>query len=286
MIILGDESGYEIGDVQKTKLAAIEAEWHTEEAPAAFTLVGLPNMKTQSTDYAIKIPYAMGIIATRSLDTEVTGIKDLIDQHEVRIRNGIIANERLAVLRAGDRTAENIALFDEVKQDLGYGLLLKRYTENISDATEEQIKLAAADTIPHVPSIFWAFRMMVGAGFLMLLLFVLAFWASTKHNQEHKPWLLRFALICLPLPWVGVQTGWYVAEVGRQPWSIGEVLPTFLSASSLTTADVWGSIITIAAIYTVLIIIEMFLMVRFARKGPSCLHTGRYHFEQDANKNA
>ncbi|NLZ78014.1 MAG: cytochrome bd-I ubiquinol oxidase subunit CydA, partial [Gammaproteobacteria bacterium] len=70
VIILGDESGYEIGDVQKTKLAAIEAEWHTEEAPAAFTLVGLPNMKTQSTDYAIKIPYAMGIIATRSLDTE------------------------------------------------------------------------------------------------------------------------------------------------------------------------------------------------------------------------
>ena len=133
-------------------------------SPAAFTLVGLPNMKTQSTDYAIKIPYAMGIIATRSLDTEVTGIKDLIDQHEVRIRNGIIANERLAVLRAGDRTAENIALFDEVKQDLGYGLLLKRYTENISDATEEQIKQAAADTIPHVPSIFWAFRMMVGAG--------------------------------------------------------------------------------------------------------------------------
>ena len=125
---------------------------------------------------------------------------------------------------------------------------------------------------------------MVGAGFLMLLLFVLAFWASTKHKQEHKPWLLKFALFSLPLPWVGVQTGWYVAEMGRQPWSIGEVLPTFLSASSLSTADVLGSIITIAAIYTVLIIIEMFLMVRFARKGPSCLHTGRYHFEQNTTK--
>lgn len=285
VIILGDESGYEIGDVQKTKLAAIEAEWHTEEAPAAFTLIGLPNMETHTTDYAIKIPYAMGIIATRSTDTEVTGIKDLIDQHEVRIRNGMVAYERLGVLRAGDRSPENVALFDEVKQDLGYGLLLKKYTENIADATEEQIKLAAADTIPHVPSLFWAFRLMVAAGFLMLLLFALAFWASTRHNQEHKTWLLRFALFSLPLPWVGVQTGWYVAEAGRQPWSIGEVLPTYLSASSLTTGDVLGSIITIAAIYTVLIIIEMFLMIRFARKGPSCLHTGRYHFEQNTTKN-
>lgn len=285
MIILGDESGYEIGDVQKTKLAAIEAEWHTEDAPAAFTLIGLPNMETHTTDYAIKIPYAMGIIATRSLDTEVTGIKDLIDQHEVRIRNGIIASQRLDVLRAGDRSAENIALFDEVKQDLGYGLLLKKYTANIAEATEEQIKQAAQDTIPHVPSLFWAFRIMVGAGVLMFLLFALAFWASTKHTQEHKPWLLKFALLSLPLPWIGVQTGWYVAEMGRQPWSIGEVLPTFLSTSSLTTADVLGSIITIAVIYTILIVIEMFLMIRFARKGPSCLHTGRYHFEQNNTKN-
>ena len=146
----------------------------------------------------------MGIIATRSLDTQVTGLKDLIAQHEVRIRNGMLAYQRLQVLRGGDRSAENLALFDEVKHDLGYGLLLKKYTENIGEATEEQIKRAAADTIPHVPSLFWAFRLMVAAGFLMLLLFVLAFWASTKHNQEHKTWLLRFTLFSLPLPWLGV----------------------------------------------------------------------------------
>ncbi|MDX1398868.1 MAG: cytochrome ubiquinol oxidase subunit I, partial [Oceanospirillum sp.] len=90
VIVLGDESGYELGDVQKTKLAAIEAEWDTHPAPASFTLFGIPNQETQTTDYAIKIPYALGLIATRSLDQEVTGIKDLIEQHEVRIRNGMI----------------------------------------------------------------------------------------------------------------------------------------------------------------------------------------------------
>ncbi len=159
-------------------------------------------------------------------------------------------------------------------------MLLKKYTPNVVDATEAQIKAAAADTIPHVPSLFWAFRAMVGSGFLMLLLFILATVAVAKRNAENKPWLLKFALFALPLPWVAAQTGWYVAEVGRQPWTIGEVLPTHLSASSLSTGDVWGSIIALAAFYTVLLIIEMYLMIKFSRLGPSSLHTGKYHFEK------
>ena len=89
VIVLGDESGYELGEVQKVKLAAVEAEWHTEEAPAAFTVFGIPNQETMNTDYAIKIPYVMGIIATRSLDTEVTGLRDLRDDHVDRIRTGM-----------------------------------------------------------------------------------------------------------------------------------------------------------------------------------------------------
>ncbi len=86
VIILGDESGYETGEVQKVKLAAIESEWHTEPAPAAFTLIGLPNQAEERTDYAIKIPYLLGLIATRSVDEEVTGLVELKSQHEARIR--------------------------------------------------------------------------------------------------------------------------------------------------------------------------------------------------------
>ena len=162
VIVLGDESGYELGDVQKTKLAAIEAEWHTEEAPAAFTLFGIPNQETMETDYAIKIPYLMGIIATRSFDTEVTGLRDLKDEHEERIRNGMVAYGLLEKLRAGDKTPENIAAFDEVKHDLGYGFLLKPYAENVVDATDEEIARAADDSIPTVWPLFWSFRIMVG----------------------------------------------------------------------------------------------------------------------------
>lgn len=281
VIILGDESGYEIGDVQKTKLAAIEAEWETEPAPAAFTLFGLPNQQEQRTDYAVKIPYAMGIIATRSLDQEVTGIKDLIKQHELRIRNGIIAYGLLEKLRAGDKSEANIAAFDAVKQDLGYGLLLKKYTPAVVDASEEQIRLASLDTIPNVATMFWTFRAMVAAGFLMLLLFALAAWASVKRDAENKPWLLKFALLSLPLPWIAAQTGWIVAEHGRQPWSIAEVLPVHLSASSLSAADVWGSLVALIAFYSLLLVVEMYLMIKFTRLGPSSLHSGRYHFERE-----
>jgi cytochrome d ubiquinol oxidase subunit I len=287
VILLGDESGYEIGDVQKTKLAAIEAEWDTHPAPAAFTLFGVPNEETMTTDYAVKIPYVMGLIATRSTDTQVMGIKDLIVEHEGRIRNGMVAYSQLEKLRAGDTSAELKAAFEESQKDLGYGLLLKKYTPNVVDATDAHIKSAAKDTIPHVPSLFWAFRAMVASGFLMLLLFIIATVAVAKRNAENKLWLLKFALFSLPLPWVAAQTGWYVAEVGRQPWTIGEVLPTHLSASSLSTGDVMGSIAALATFYTVLLIIEMYLMIKFSRLGPSSLHTGKYHFEKlEAQNNA
>lgn len=280
VIILGDESGYEIGDVQKTKLAAIEAEWETHPAPAGFTLIGLPNQEEQRTDYAIKIPYVLGLIATRSLDKEVTGIKDLLVQHEARIRNGMVAYSLLQKLRGGDKSEATLSQFNQVKNDLGYGLLLKKYTPDVVDASEEQIRLATLDTIPDVFTLFFSFRIMVACGFLMLALFACAFYASARKNEERKRWLLKWALWSLPLPWLAAQTGWYVAEHGRQPWSIGEVLPVHLSASSLSTGDVWGSLLALIAFYSLLLVVEMYLMIKFARLGPSSLHTGRYHFEQ------
>ncbi|PIE42486.1 MAG: cytochrome d terminal oxidase subunit 1 [Gammaproteobacteria bacterium] len=285
-ILLGDESGYEAGDVQKAKLAAIEAEWETEEAPAAFTLFGLPNEATKETDYAIKIPYVMGIIATRSLSEEVTGIKDLEKENEVRIRNGMNAYALLQKLKNGENTPENLTAFEQVKKDLGYGLLLKKYTDKVVDATEAQIKQAADDSVPQVAPLFWSFRLMVVSGGLMLILFALAFYESAKKRIGQKRWLLRFALLALPLPWIGVETGWFVAEYGRQPWTIAEVLPTHLSASSLTTGDLMGSIAGFLAFYTILLIAEMYLMVKFIRKGPGVLGTGRYHDDTYAMKNS
>ncbi len=285
VIVLGDESGYRMGEVQRVKLAAVEAEWHTEPAPASFTAFGYPNGEEMETNFAIKIPYAMGIIATRSVDEQVTGIHDLVKEHEARIRNGMQAYALLEQLRSVKKAGQEpdatlVAAFEEKKADLGYGLLLKPYTDKVVDATEEMIKSAAKDSIPSVAPLFYTFRIMVACGFLMLLVFAAAFWQSTRHQIEEKKWVLKAALFSLPLPWIAVECGWFVAEYGRQPWTVSEMLPTFMSASSLTVGDLWFSIILTTLLYTVLLVVEMFLMFKFARKGPSSLKTGRYHFEK------
>ncbi len=280
VLVLGDDSGYELGDVQKTKLAAIEAEWETQPAPASFNLFTIPDQETQSNNFTIEIPYALGIIATRSLDKEVTGLKDLMVQHEARIRNGMIAYKLLEELRTGSADPAVRENFNEIKKDLGYGLLLKRYTENISDATEAQIKLAVKDSIPEVLPLFFAFRIMVACGLLMLVIIAACFWSVIRNRIGEKKWLLRAVLYSLPLPWIAIESGWFVAEYGRQPWVVGEVLPTVMGHSALERSDLIFSIVLICSLYTLFLVAELFLMFKFARLGPSSLKTGRYHFEQ------
>src|SRR5262249_53259408 len=109
VIVLGDESGYTTGETQKVKLAAIEAEWHTQTPPAAFTLFGIPNDREQRTDYAIHVPWVLGLIATRSVTQEVTGISELKQEHLKRIDRGIEAYGLLQRLRTGDASAETKA---------------------------------------------------------------------------------------------------------------------------------------------------------------------------------
>ncbi|QQZ27629.1 cytochrome bd-I ubiquinol oxidase subunit CydA [Thiothrix subterranea] len=282
VILLGDESGYEAGDVQKMKLAAIEAEWETHPAPAGFNLIAFPDQETGTNSVEVKIPWALGLIATRSLTEEVKGINDLVKENAQRIRSGMLAYGILLKLRQNTATETEKAQFEHLRKDLGYGLLLKRFTPNVTDATEAHIKLAAQDTVPHVAPLFWTFRIMVAAGFLMLVLFAMAFYYTAKKTACSKPWLLRFAFYSLPLPWIAIECGWFVAEYGRQPWAIGEVLPTFLGTSTLTEWDLIGSIAGFVFFYTVLLVAEMYLMIKFAKQGPSSLHTGGYHFEANA----
>src|SRR5208282_494722 len=103
--------------------------------------------------------------------TPVKGLKDLKLEHEARIRIGMNAYAALQKLRAGDRSAETAAEFERTKANLGYGLLLRKYTANVVDASPEQIKLAVADTIPQVAPLFWSFRLMVGLGLWVLFIF-------------------------------------------------------------------------------------------------------------------
>jgi cytochrome bd ubiquinol oxidase subunit I len=280
VIVLGDESGYTTGEVQKVKLAVIEAEWETEKPPAAFTVFGFPDQEAEKTHFAVRIPWLMGLIATRSVDTPVTGIKDLKREHEARVRSGIDAYAALQRLKSGDTSPEALAGFDKKKVDLGYGLLLKKYTPNVVDATPEQIRAAVADTIPNVATMFWSFRIMVGLGMWFLFVFGAAFYVLARRRLADNRWLMHVALWSIPLPWVAMELGWIVAEYGRQPWAISEVLPTHLAVSSVSTGELLFSLSGFVLFYTALLVVELFLMFKYARLGPSSLGTGRYHVEQ------
>src|SRR5882672_9708691 len=234
--VLGDESGYTAGEHQKMKIAALEAMWHTEPAPAGFTLIGFPDQAARETRYVIRIPYVLGLIATRSLTTEVPGIFELVESAKGHIAQGVKAYDALVKMRVarGQGVPDAVkAAFEDNGRYLGYAYLLKRYVDDPRQATPEQIDKAAWDTVPTVWPLFWSFRLMVGLGFYFIALMAAFFWLTSTRHPERYPWLLRLAFFSLPLPWLAAELGWFVAEFGRQPWIIEGVLPTAIGVSDL-----------------------------------------------------
>ncbi len=270
VVVLGDESGYLANEMQHMKIAAIEGLWKTEPAPASFTLFGLPDQEQRTTHYAIKVPYLLGLIATRSLDTPVLGIDDLVKQAQQRIKNGLFAYLALQRLNRMPQDQAAQQLFNHYANDLGYALLLKRYTDHIELATPQQIQTAAWDIVPNVSPLFWSFRLMVAFGFFFVILFLTAFILSVSRRFD-KTCFLKIALFSLPLPWLAAELGWFVAEYGRQPWVISGILPTFLATSSITTTAIATSLIGFIVLYSVLTCVELYLMTKYIRLGPEYL---------------
>lgn len=267
VVVLGDESGYLANANQKMKIAAMEGMWQTEPAPANLNLIGFPDQEQHVTRGQIQIPYLLGLIATRSFTEPLLGINDLVAQAQTKIKNGIKAYAALQILleKPNDQQAQNI--LSAQSQNLGYALLLKRYTDKVVDATPAQIEAAAWDTVPKIAPIFWSFRVMVACGLFFIALFITAFLFSIR-EQLHKRWFLWIAFLSLPLPWVAAEFGWVVAEVGRQPWVIQGILPTFLGTSSLTAGALYTSISGFILLYTFLACVELYLMVKYVRLGP------------------
>jgi cytochrome d ubiquinol oxidase subunit I len=272
VVVLGDESGYLTTDHQKMKMAAMEAMWHTEPAPASFNLIGLPDQQARETRFAVQVPWVLGLIGTRSLTQEIPGIFDLVDEAKLRIHDGIRAYDALQAIRSAPAGAapsqEARDTFEDIGHRLGYAMLLLRYVEDPRQATEADIEKAAWDTVPHVPTMFFAFRTMVGLGFFFILLTGTFFWLSARRRLDRHPWLLKVAVFAIPLPWLAAELGWIVAEVGRQPWIIEGVLPTAAAVSNLGASTVLTTLLGFIAIYSVLFIVEMALMLRAIRKGP------------------
>ncbi len=269
VVVLGDESGYLVNEHQKMKIAAIEGMWNTETPPASFNLIAFPDSAKRETKEVVKVPYVLGIIATRSFDQKLEGINDLVNDAKTDyIPKGIKAYAALMTLEKNPTDVSAQQTFNQYSSHLGYALLLKQFVNDPTKATPADIDKAAWATVPdNIGLLFWSFRIMVACGFFFILLFAVGFYFSTKRNLFHRGYL-TVALWSLPLPWIAVEAGWLVAEHGRQPWVVGGMLPTYMGSSSLFLTD---SVITLAAFivfYSILAVVEVYLMRKYIRLGP------------------
>jgi cytochrome d ubiquinol oxidase subunit I len=268
VVVLGDESGYVATEHQKMKIAALEASYHTDPAPAPWTVFALPGPDGGAPSFAIQVPWVGGLITTRSFDQELPGIEELVDNAEERVRRGMIAYDTLQEIRADGTNMAARATFDEYWPDLGYGLLLKRYREDVGNATPEEVRMAAEDTVPDVWPLFWTFRIMMGLGFFYIAFFAVWFYRASRGWLDTNRPMLWFAFVTLPLPWVAIESGWFIAEYGRQPWVVEGVLPTFYAASGLNFWDLVISLTFFVALYSVLFAIMVMLMIKIIKAGP------------------
>ena len=276
IIWTGDGSAYQVAQKQPMKLAAMEGLY---EGGNGMGLVAIGMLNPDKTSYKdnenpfifdLKFPKLLSFLAERKADAYVPGIVNLIEggyttnkgttalSAAEKIEKGQIAIQALADYRKAVKDKDQVAakqartLLDDNFAYFGYGY--------IKDP---------ADLVPHVGLTFYSFRVMVILGGYFILLFIIALIWSKKDKFADARWLQWASLWTIPLAYIAGQAGWIVAEVGRQPWAIQDILPTSASVSKLATSSVQTTFFLFLLLFTVLLIAEIGIMVKAIKKGPS-----------------
>ena len=277
----GDRSGAIVARLQPMKLAAMEALYDGCEG-APLTAVGILRPESQRTSdddafyFKVDIPKMLSIMSFRDAEAYVAGINDLLRGNpeqgilpaEKKIARGRVAIDELARFRdarqSGDQetvdqitrkfdpsTPEGREFLGEYFAYFGYGYL----------QSPEQL-------VPNIPLLFYSFRVMVGAGCLFILMLALVWWYNRRDKLAEKRWLLRLAILCIPLAYLASQAGWVVAEVGRQPWVIQDLMPVGVGVSKLPGESVATTFFIFLALFTALLIAELSILFRQIKAGP------------------
>ncbi|MXV45038.1 cytochrome bd-I ubiquinol oxidase subunit CydA [Saccharibacter sp. 17.LH.SD] len=274
VITLGDVLGRMDYQKQPTKIAAIEGLWHTSKPPfAPWAAFALPDDAKQENHLEIGIPFVLTPLITHSFNQPITGMRELEEQADPHIRSGIIA---LTALKHYGEThsKQDLADFRAHEDDMGYGFLAMRHSPGQDVSTipaselDRIVKQTQPDILPNVFVTFWSFRIMVVLGGYFFIFFAFTTLLSLRNKLESNRWILKLAVWSIPLPVMATEFGWITAEAGRQPWTVFNRLPTFLSSSSHTVSYMTFSLAGFILLYSVLIVAEFYLMFRFARRGP------------------
>ena len=275
VVVTGDSSGYQVANTQPMKFAALEAHYEGTEN-AGLVAFGVLNPKKKAYNDAedpflfdIKVPGLLSFLSKRDFNAFVPGIKDVMDggyeladgsialSAEEKMRRGREAITALAKYRqAKKENDEETAVaakqdFDANKAFFGYGY--------IKDKT---------DLTPHVPINFYAFRIMVMLGGYFILFFILVIFLAYKRDIASLKWMNWIAVLTVPLGYIAGQAGWVVAEVGRQPWAIQDMMPVNAAISKLDVSSVQITFTIFLVLFTIMLIAMIGIMRKAIKKGP------------------
>ena len=280
----GDTSAREIAQEQPMKFAAFEGLYNGSEGAG---LIAMGLISTTETDPSnenlmdfnmkIEIPNILSYMAYMDWNAFVPGINDLIDGNEEygimsaneKIERGAIAIQKLKDFK------EAKALGDEVQaEQLKAEFMSADFQENYFKYFGYGYITDPQTLIPSVPLSFYSFHIMVGLGFYFILFFSLSLLFVFKGSIDRRRGFLRLAIWTIPLAYIASQAGWIVAEVGRQPWVIQDLMPTFAAVTQISTSAVQVTFWLFVAVFTVLFIAELKIMFRQIKIGPQITEGG------------
>lgn len=275
----GDGSAYCVASVQPMKLAAMEA-LYDGGTDVGLTVVAGVNPFEQP-DYVsckepplrINIPYGLSFLATRDIHGYVPGINDIIKGGYTQ-PDGTVALPLDEKMSRGRKAVDALAAYRTMKSgdlpsvsDDSIAVALSTLKENMPYFGYGYVS-SADQIVPYIPICFWAFRAMVGLGTLFILFFAVVLFVTYRKNICGMRWLHVIAIALLPLGYVASEAGWLVAEFGRQPWTIQDMLPTWVAVSDISAGSVMLTFFIFLALFTTLLAVEISILCKAIKKGP------------------
>lgn len=255
VIWTGDGSAVQVARVQPMKLAAMEG-LYDGRTQAPLTIVP-----------GVEIPSGLSLLSYRSAGAYVAGINDLVAQAPQRIERGKIAIGTFAQYKDAQRMGDTLTM-NQLSQLFKDEDFKRDYFQNFGYGYLN----SPQDIVPPVGLTFWSFRVMVGLGMWLMLLFVVAIWYTRKKREVVPRFWLHAFVWGIPLAYIASEAGWVVAEVGRQPWTIQDLLPTMAAVSRIDSSSVQVTFWLFAALFAVLLAAEITILVKQIKKGPDDNH--------------
>ena len=274
----GDSSARTIAKVQPVKFAAMEAlaEGRTNAGLVAFGILKDSEKKIGETPlkdfhFKIEFPGMLSILTSGDRDAFVPGISDLVNGNESqglmsfeeKKARGRVARKALIDYKAAGRSGNTI-LSDSIKTLFSDNEYRNNYFRYFGYASIEN----PDDIIPAQSGTFYSFHIMVILGFSFMLLFATAIYLLYKGTITDNRWFLRVCLLSIPLPYIASELGWIVAELGRQPWIIQDLMPVSTAVTNIGSGSVMATFFIFATLFTALLIAEISIMVKQIKTGP------------------